>query len=125
VRQAAPHAQVFQASSFSGPPSARLVKRSVALVHAVAASPAPLLVGFLTVSCPAGIAPARSWRSGRPASGTWSTLALGAGLGVPVVVYWCSGQPVQLPAAWGQWSPASSGGGWQLQPPAQQLGLWL
>ncbi|MCP4283907.1 MAG: hypothetical protein GY792_05585 [Gammaproteobacteria bacterium] len=121
VRLAAPAAQVIEAASFSGTPVARLVKRSVAVVHAVTASPDPLMVGFAVGPCPAGIAPARSWRSGRPASGTWSTLALAAGLGVPVVVFWCRSARATLPA-WGQWSAAS--GGWQLHPSAKQLDLF-
>ncbi len=121
VRLAAPAAQIIEAASFSGSPAARLVQRSVLVARTVAASPDPLMVGFVVGLCPSGILPARSWRSGRSASGTWSTLALAAGLGAVALVYWCSSSPVQLPA-WGQWSAAS--GGWQLHPSAKQLDLF-
>jgi hypothetical protein len=70
-------------------------------------------VGFVSSPCPSGVVPARSWRSGRPPSGSWSSLALAAGLGVPVFVFWCAPGSPSLPA-WpgGSWSPAASSGVW-------------
>ena len=88
---------------------ALLVQKVAPEVHGTAA-----LVGFVSGPCPAGVVPARSWRSGRPASGSWSELALGVGLGVPsVVVFWCASGPPALPA-WpsGSWAPAGSGPLW-------------
>lgn len=38
-----------------------------------------ICIGFPNKPCPAGIIPARSWKSGAPGSGTWSTLALAVG----------------------------------------------
>lgn len=39
-----------------------------------------ICVGFPNKSCPMGIVPARTWRSGEPeGSGTWSTIALAIG----------------------------------------------
>jgi hypothetical protein len=103
VRQAAPAARVFVAASFV---PAALVARSVALVQALERQPAPRwLVVLPGCPCPSGILPAAVWRSGSPASGSWSAAALAAGLGIPVLVV---GAP-SLPA-WrgGAWSPVSS-----------------
>lgn len=134
VRQAAPGALVFSASSFAAPglpPRAALVARSAALVAAVAASaPGAALVGFVASPCPAGLMPsprAGACFAGR-GSGSWASLALAAGLGVPVVVF-CCGVPPVLPA-WpgGTWAPAAPSGvwaaGWRWWPP-QQLALPL
>ncbi len=115
VRQAAPEATVFAvASGRWGTGRAAYAARSAAMVRAVAASgPGAGLVGFVAGPCPAGIRPARSWRAGSPPSGSWSTLALAAGLGLPLVVFWCGPGPAQLPA-WpgGAWSAAAPAGLW-------------
>lgn len=126
VRAAAPSARVWSAASFADlPRPAALAQRSVAMVSAVAASgPGAGLVAFPAAPCPAGLAPSRSWRS--CGSGTWSSAALAAGLGVAVVVF-----PVGwpwAPPAWpgGSWAPAAAAGvwaqGWRWVP-AQQLAL--
>lgn len=75
--------------------------RSQRLVSWVAAHGGSF-VAFVNRPCPAGVSPARSWRSGRPGSGSWSSLALAAGLGCPVAVVVC-GPRVVLPA-WPGWS---------------------
>jgi len=109
VRQAAPAARVFAAARRE---PAALVARSVALVRAAAAVPAAgWLVALAGGPCPAGIVPAARWRSGRPASGTWSSAALAAGLGVPVLVVWCAASAVALPAWPGGWA-AVAGAPW-------------
>jgi hypothetical protein len=91
----------------SGSPAWAFAARSAQLVRAVRASgAAPRFVAFITHPCPAGIVPARSWKSGSPSSGSWSTLALAAGLGIPVYVFWCSPRASSLPA-WGTWLPVS------------------
>ena len=101
VRAALPTARVFAAA---GSQRAELVARSVRLVRAVAAAPAPRwLVALAGGPCPAGITPAAQWRSGRSASGTWSSAALAAGLGVPLLVVWCAPGAVALPAWTGDW----------------------
>jgi len=98
VRQASLGALVFKAANNSAP---ALVQRSQAMVKAVVASAATgsgaLVFGFPRIPCPQGIAPAGSWRSGCIASGTWSTLALAAGLGLPVVIFWCGHGAPRLP----------------------------
>jgi len=82
--------------------------RSVALVRAVAAAPSPAFCLFVPAPCPAGVIPATSWRSGRPASGSWSAGALAAGLGVPLFVFVAPCAPPAAPAL-----PCWPGGSWQ------------
>lgn len=124
VREAAPGAVVFAvASGRWGRGRAAFAARSAALVRAVAASGEGAgLVGFVAGPCPAGIEPARSWRAGSPASGSWSSLALAVGLGLPVVVFWCpssgSGQAGSGPPA----LPAWPGGAWAVAGPPG--GVW-
>lgn len=124
VRQAAPGARVFRASSF-GSGRGAFAARSSALVRAVSQSgPGAVLVGFVSSSCPAGVVPARSWRSGLPPSGSWSALALAAGLGVRVFVFWCGGGQDALPAWGGSWQFVCFGpyaGGWQFVPAQLEL----
>ena len=129
VRSAAPGARVFRVSSFAGgggPPRAAFVRRSVALVRAVAASGAGAgFVGFVAVGCPRSVAPSaspsRCFCGG--GSGSWASLALAAGLGVPVVVFRCGSVSVpgfpacplglSLPSWWGgSWAPAAASGPW-------------
>lgn len=130
VRLAAPAAslQVFRASRFGpGPAVSRLVKRSVAMVQAVAASPSPFMVGFVSVACPPGVAPSpvagQCFCGG--GSGSWATLALAAGLGVPLVVFWCGPGAPLLPG-WGSWVAAAGplAGGWQFAPGVGQSSLF-
>ena len=109
VRSACPWASVFRASAY-GEGRGSFAARSVALVRAVAAG-GGALVGFVASACPAGIAPASSWRSGRPVSGSWSSLALAAGLGCAVAVVWCASGAPRLPS-WvgGAWVAGGVGG---------------
>jgi hypothetical protein len=122
VRRACPSAVVFS-PSFSG--RGALPARASACVRACASSgPGSAWVAFVSGPCPAGVVPARSWRSGRPASGSWSEVALAVGLGLPVVVFWCAPAPVALPSWGGAWSPAGRGvwaSGWRFVPPASSL----
>jgi hypothetical protein len=46
-----------------------------------------ICVGFLNMPCPMNIVPSRSWISGTPSSGTWSTIALSIGLGIKTWVF--------------------------------------
>ncbi len=128
VRSVAPAALVFRAASFPGPPAARLVARSVACVRAVAASGAGAgFAGFVSSPCPPSVSPSAS--PGRAfcgaGSGSWASLALAAGLGLPVVVFWCAAGPACLPAAWGAWVLVGGSGpwgaGWRLVPAAARL----
>jgi hypothetical protein len=104
----------------------RLAQRSAAMVRAVAsAGGGGGVVGFPAGACPAGCVPAAAWRSS--GSGTWSTLALAAGLGLPVVVFPAGWSPGALPA-WPGGSWACAGGGvwasaWRFTP-AVQLSLF-
>lgn len=110
------------ASGRFGSGRSAFARRSVACVRSVAAVPGAAFVGFVSSPCPPGAAPARSWRSGRPVSGSWSSLALAAGLGLPVFVFWC-GAPagwLPVPSAWGSWSAVPAGpfaGAFLLVPP--------
>src|SRR5574342_557734 len=46
-----------------------------------------ICIGFSNKSCPAGIAPVRSWRAGEPGSGTWSTIALATGHNIETWIF--------------------------------------
>jgi hypothetical protein len=122
VRSACPSAVVFS-PSFSG--RGALPARASACVRAGAsAGPGSAWVAFVAGPCPAGVVPARSWRSGRPASGSWSEVALAVGLGLPVVVFWCAPGPAVLPSWGGSWVPAGRGvwaSGWRFVPQASSL----
>lgn len=101
ARSAAVSPLVFAVSSGRwGVGRCAFAARTVALVRAAAASGGALAC-FPLGPCPAGVAVARSWRSGSPPSGSWSALALAAGLGLPVFVARSASAPL-LPA-WGKW----------------------
>jgi len=133
VRSAAPGALVFSASAVAasaGLPAgsrASFARRSASLVSAVAASgPGAGFVGFVSSPCQASVRPSSSpgacFCGG--GSGSWASLALAAGLGLPVVVFWCvpAGAPVPqvAPPSWGgSWVRAGSGvwaSGWRFVP---------
>lgn len=81
-----PSALVFSVSLFlvgGRVTRAAFAARSARLVHWVAAS-GSLLVAFPAAVCPAGVAPSVSFRGF--GSGTWGSVALALGLGVPVLV---------------------------------------
>ncbi len=87
VRRYAPDALVFCKDAYDGPMAAKLAQRSTAMVRHVVAH-GGYIIGFPTAPCPKGLRP-----SPNPArcfagfgSGTWATLALAAGLGLPVYV---------------------------------------
>ena len=99
VRSALPSASVVSAASF-GRGRGAFAARSVAVVRRVAA------VGGVWVSlpgraCPAGLFPSASASAcfGGRGSGSWASLALAVGLGVPAVVFLPAG--VAAPAGWG------------------------
>lgn len=122
VRSVCPSAVVFS-PSFSG--CGALPARASACVRSCAvAGPGSGWVAFVSGPCPAGVVPARSWRSGRPASGSWSEIALAVGLGLPVVVFWCASGAAALPVWGGSWAPAGRGvwaSGWRYTPPVSLL----
>ena len=103
VRRAVPSASVVSAWAF-GTGRGALAARSVAVVRQVAAGvsggPSPVWVSLPGRACPAGLAPSTSPSacfSGR-GSGSWASLALAVGLGVPAVVF--LPPPVSAPAGW-------------------------
>ena len=113
VRAWCPAARVVHASAFGGVPAAR----SVAVVRAVAASAGlggagALWLAFPSGPCPVGLVPSRSASAcfAGFGSGTWASLALAVGLGVPCLVGVPAG--VAVPAGWGLAPhPAGSGPG--------------
>ena len=98
------------------------VARSVRLVRAVArrrSFPGSGFAVFVSSPCPSSVVPGSSWSSG--GSGSWSSAALAAGLGLPLVVFWCAPGPFPAPSWGGRWVPAASSGpwsaGWRWVPP--------
>lgn len=114
VRSSCPSAVVFSvASGRFGSERSAFARRSIALVESVAASGSGAgFVVFVESPCPSGLVPSSS--SSRCfsgfGSGSWASAAFAAGLGLPLVVFWCgSGSPV-LPAwSGGSWVCAGSG----------------
>jgi hypothetical protein len=96
------------------------VARSVACVRACAAARG-VWCAFPAQACPTGLRPsvqASACFAGF-GSGTWASLALALGLGLPAVVFLPAG--VQAPAGWGL---AAAGAGWHTGQPPAQRGLW-
>ena len=98
-----------------------LIERSQQLVRDLAAEPYSLLIAGPSKRCPHSIQVAAldgTWVSGRDAlgqtdvSGTWSTIGMAAGLGVPVLLYLppSIGAPPWL-GAW-QWQFTGADGWW-------------
>lgn len=113
ARSSFPSVRVFSARSFGVGPSS-FVRRSVALVGAVAVSPRPLWLSFPGVPCPPGLVPHFS-----PSrcfcglgSGSWASLALAVGSGVPCLAYLGVGSSFPV-----GWSFIGLGGGWFFHPP--------
>jgi hypothetical protein len=106
---------LFSASSF-GSGRSSFARRSVAFVSAVSSSGVGCgLVAFVSSPCQAGLLPSRSASrcfSGF-GSGSWASVALAVGLGVPVVVFPCVSAGVSplsvLPSWSGSWVAAGSG----------------
>lgn len=107
---------LFSASSFGSGRSA-FALRSSAFVSAVASSGAGCgLVAFVSSACPAGLLPSSSASRcfAGFGSGSWASVSLAVGLGVPVVVFPCVLAGVSplsvLPSSWsGSWVSAGSG----------------
>ena len=102
-----PGASVFSASSF-GVGRASFARRSAACVRAVAAA-GGLWVSFPASPCPAGLRPSAS-SSGAfcgSRSGSWASLSLALGSGVPCLVF----SPAGVPSGWGL-SPVPGCSGW-------------
>jgi len=111
VRSAALGAVVFSVASGQwGRGRGAFAGRSAALVrHVAAVGPScAALVGFVSSPCPVGVVPGQSWSVG--GSGSWSSLALAAGLGLPVYIFWCA-PGAFVPPSWlgAFWSPVASG----------------
>lgn len=97
------HAPVVFSPQFPGPRG--LVARSATLVQTVAGATvpqswrnAPRFFAWPTIACPATISPAPAWKSGR--SGTWSSIALALGLGLPVVIMGAHEPPPRWSVSW-------------------------
>ena len=118
VRSGLPASQlhVFRATAFgSGRPA--FARRSTAFVRALAAA-GGVLFSFPTGACPVGLRPSPRWASAS-GSGSWGTLSVAVGLGVPCFVFLGS---VPAPRGWGL---VSLGGGWWRSSPAPvQLSLF-
>lgn len=124
VRRFCPSAQVFNVASPGAGSglsfAAALARRSQLMVQACS-----ILVGFASVTCPAGVSPSNHFSGG--GSGTWASIAYAISQGVRVFVFPAAGVP--LPA-WpgGQWLQAAPSGLWSLawvwQPSANQLSLF-
>jgi hypothetical protein len=108
VRSAFPSAVVFRASSFGSGASA-FARRSSALVSSLSSARFSVFVSFPAVACPAGLFPSSSSRACfcGLGSGSWASLALAVGSGVPSFLWLPSG--VFPPVGWGF---VSLGGGW-------------
>ena len=108
VRVAFPRARVFYASSF-GRGAGSFARRSCAVVRACSSAPSSVWVSFPASPCPAGLVPSplSSVCFRGLGSGSWASLALACGLGVPCFV-WLP-PTVSPPAGWGF---LGLGGGW-------------
>jgi hypothetical protein len=100
VRLAFPGAVVFSVQ-FSG--RGAFAARSSAFVRSLSAR-GGVLFSFPSGACPVGLVPSSSWRSAG-GSGSWGSLALAVGLGLPCFVF----SPAGVPSGWGF---VPLGGGW-------------
>jgi hypothetical protein len=86
------------------PVAARGAERSTRMVKAALADGATLHA-WPNKPCPEGLKPAKGWPRGAAGSGTWGTIALAVGLGMPVILHpladlgilpdWLSGATLQ------------------------------
>lgn len=97
VRAASYTATVFQASSY-GSGTWAYAARSAALVRSLATQ-GGVLVAFPGGPCPGAVRVARQFRG--YGSGTWGSVALALGLGVPVLL--CAPIPFCEVASWQAW----------------------
>ena len=78
--------KVFWASEYPGINYAqKLANRSAGLVQFIHANNG-CLIAFPMKACPDGIVPCQTWRSAK-GSGTWGTIALAVGLGLPTMLW--------------------------------------
>jgi hypothetical protein len=75
------------------PQAAKLANRSARMVRQLALAKGTLHA-WPNKPAPRGLMPARNWPRGANGSGTWGTIAMAVGLGVPVVLHWlCEEHP--------------------------------
>lgn len=122
---ACPSALVFRASGF-GVGRASFARRSSALVSAVAVSGVGCgLVAFVSSACPRGLFPSASASAcfSGFGSGSWASVALAVGSGVPVVVFPCGFSAAALPVWSGSWvaCAGSFAGGFRFVPAVASL----
>ena len=126
---ARPSASVVRASQY-GAGAGALAARSTAVVRAVAGGgPSALWLAFPSGPCPGGLVPSRQSSAcfAGHGSGTWASLALAVGLGVPALVFLPAGVPAP-PATPQGTAPANGPAAWPLAPVpgcAGARGAWL
>lgn len=105
------HATVYERDTSIVPIHRSLIARSTALAIDLSQHAAPLLVAGPSKACPFSIRPTGVWIAGKTednqgdVSGTWSTVGVAVGVGVPCLLY--------LPP--GRISPPGAGRGWDWQ----------
>ncbi|MCF8245527.1 MAG: hypothetical protein K9J37_13635 [Saprospiraceae bacterium] len=128
-------AGVDQVGRSSGLPSSRLrvfsvaglerwqfAQRSAALVSALAAA-GGCLVSFPGGPCPVGLAPCSVWRPSG-GSGSWGSVCMALGLGVPVLLYSPGPVVIAPPAVAGRFVAVAGAAGWWVSAslvPVQQV----
>lgn len=121
VRSLCPRARVFSVAEVGFSGRGAFVRRSGLCVESVAV-PGGVWVSFPGGACPSGLLPSASLSrcfSGF-GSGSWASLALAIGLGVPSLMFLPNG--ISAPIGWGF---VAGGGGWFFCPaPALQLSLF-
>lgn len=95
-----PHALVYRVSSF-GSGRGAYARRSIALVSGLASQPSPVFISFPGVACPVGLVPSASPSAcfSGLGSGSWASLALAVGLGLPCFFY--LPPSIVPPVSWG------------------------
>jgi hypothetical protein len=103
------------------PLAGRLAARSIACIRAVATA-GGTWCAFPGQACRAGLRPSSSAAAcfSGLGSGTWASLALAVGMGLPALIFLPTG--VGAPAGWGLVS--LGGGWWSAAPPAIQLAMF-
>jgi hypothetical protein len=78
--------KVFRAVDYNGRSHAqKLARRSAAMVEFLRFK-SSCLIAFPMATCPIGVEPCQQWRSAK-GSGTWGTIALSVGLGIPTMIW--------------------------------------